>query len=316
MSLYRYARRDARTFEYRLTTPRFLWASLQVSQILKHRTEAMMRKALQGMPTKIYDVFARTLERIGDNDLARRTLYWLARAVEPLEFPALAHALAVDLEDPKTMGVDGDNIPCLEDLVEICCGLVSIDSRQNIRFTHFTVQEYFTEHSEALLPLSDLIIAKTCLTYACFDEFKNGYCDSEEKVQQRLQMYPLYSFAVSHWAQYVSKVEEDEIEEYVLRIYQDPALFSSYAQVLFALMLPFEGDGSAYFEFQRGYTPIHDAAHVGIISVLKKLLPGYRGADCDTKTGISPLHFAVANNDATAISLLLDWGRTNTVTRN
>jgi ankyrin repeat protein len=292
---------------------RFLWASLQISQILNNRTPTLIRRALQNMPSKIFDVFTDTLERIGDDDLARRCLFWLAKTDEPLQYSALSHALAVDPQYTTPDGIDVDDIPGIEDLVEICCGLVAVDADMNLRFVHFTVQEYFSQHPECLLPLDNLIIAKTCLSYLSFKEFESGYCDSEEKMQRRLEQYPLYSFAARRWNHFVRKTAEHEVVDAILHIYLHKGLFDSYAQARHVEWTDEARYKSGkYFGFQDGYSPLHDATDVGILSILERILSRISNPSPRMRGGIMPLHLAVAQRRPDIVSLLTMAGAEQT----
>ncbi|KAL2687952.1 hypothetical protein Neosp_005522 [[Neocosmospora] mangrovei] len=113
----------------------FLWASLQLDEVLKGITKKKILKTLQKMPTSIHQVFGNTMSRITD-DFAIRTLLWLTHAKEPLGFSALAHGLSIEFNDNDSdesddeaaaEDIDTDNMPAIEALVEACFGLVSMD---------------------------------------------------------------------------------------------------------------------------------------------------------------------------------------------
>lgn len=288
---------------------RFLWAALQIDEVLKRRTKTMIRKALQDMPSHIYGAFDQTMPRIGDDDLALRTLLWLACAKEPLDFPALSHALSIDLENPPIGDVDEENIPAIEVLVEACCGFVTVDGRGNLRFVHATVQEYFESHPEKLHPLCEMDVAKTCLSYLSLKVFESGYCDSKIKIRDRLQQYPLLFYAARRWADHVPQSEQYQIEETVLSIYHDKRIFSSYSQVHYYSHAPdYINEETRYFEFQKGYTPLHNAVDLHLSGVTGRLLEEGYDPSVQTTEGITPLHFAVQPKGIDLVYLLLSAG--------
>ncbi|KAK3333052.1 ankyrin repeat-containing domain protein [Cercophora scortea] len=285
----------------------FLWAALQIDEVLKQKTRTMIRKALQDMPTDVYGVFDRTLSRIGDDDLARRTLHWLARAKEPLDFPALAHALSIDLEDPPFDDVDEDNIPSIEVLCEVCCGLVTAGGAGNLRFVHFTVQEYFEAHPEKLYPLCDVDIAKSCLTYLSLGVFESGYCDSKSRFRARLKRYPFLLYAARRWYEHVGHDEQDQIEDMILNIYRDDKLFSSYCQAHYGDRIRYDPKDkieNSCFDFQKRYSPIHNAAELCLPGITRRLLAAGSDPSAQTLDHKTPLYFAVINNDLEMTKIL------------
>ncbi|KAK3692985.1 ankyrin repeat-containing domain protein [Podospora appendiculata] len=285
----------------------FLWAALQIDEVLKQKTRTMIRKTLQDMPTDVYGVFDRTLSRIGDDDLAQRTLHWLARAKEPLDFPPLAHALSIDLEDPPADDVDEDNIPSIDVLVEICCGLVTADGAGNLRFVHFTVQEYFEAHPEKLHPLCDIDIAKSCLTYLSLRVFESGYCDSKSRFRARLKRYPFLLYAAKRWDEHVRHDEEDQIEDMIVNIYHNDQIFSSYCQAHYKEDHGYDGKNkieSGCFDFQKRYSPIHNAVGLCLPGITRRLLAEGSDPSARTLDGKTPLYFAVINNDLEMAKIL------------
>jgi hypothetical protein len=64
-------------------------------------------------------------------------LSWICCAKRPLTTTELQHALAVEIEEDQ---LDEYNFPEVEDIVDVCAGLVMIDQGRNIiRLIHYTV---------------------------------------------------------------------------------------------------------------------------------------------------------------------------------
>jgi len=107
-----------------------------------------VKSAMQALPegSDAYDVAYRAaMERIlaqgaSSNRIAKQMLAWMLRARRPLKTPELLHALAIE---PGDKHLDDDNILETEQLLTLCAGLVTIDEQSNnIRFIHYTTQEY------------------------------------------------------------------------------------------------------------------------------------------------------------------------------
>ncbi|KAL7781390.1 hypothetical protein V8C43DRAFT_319824 [Trichoderma afarasin] len=149
----------------------FLWASLQLDEVLEFSAVEEIREALHNMPKDIPQFFSRTMSRIANNGFALRTLLWLAYAKNPLSFDALSHALSIQLDKGILKAINRDNIPHIDALVENCFGLIVKDGENNLRLAHFSIQEYLKSNPQvfgsAMDP--DLYIAKVCLRYLSMD---------------------------------------------------------------------------------------------------------------------------------------------------
>lgn len=61
-----------------------------------------------------------------------------------------------------------------------------------------------------------------------------------------------------------------------------------------------------FWNFQKGFTPLHIAAKYGNIKVARLLLQKDANPDCQGKNGLTPLHVATHYNHVNVALLLLD----------
>lgn len=152
-------------------------AVLQLESVWAERTVSKIRKALDQLPTKLEDTYEETITRIkaqqgSDSDWGIRILQWLSCAKRPLRVEELCQALAVewDGEGEPPRELDMDNILKADSLVDVCAGLVVIDSESGvIRLVHFTAEEYFRRHRDEVFPEAGREIVKTCVAFLSFD---------------------------------------------------------------------------------------------------------------------------------------------------
>ncbi|KAL1835780.1 hypothetical protein VTJ49DRAFT_6085 [Mycothermus thermophilus] len=95
----------------------------------------------------------------GHRALAHHVLSWIICAERPLVTSEVQHAWAVG--DSKD-ALDQDNLPGVEDMISVCCGLVTIDAESGvIRLVHYTTQEYFERTLDRWFPGAHQTIAET-----------------------------------------------------------------------------------------------------------------------------------------------------------
>ena len=112
--------------------------------------------ALERLPRDINATYERILETIGkkpeeQRELARRVLLFIAYSRSPIPITFLASAASVS-EATQTLEALESSTPTQTAILGACENLISVDSStQNVRFVHFSVQEYLTSYrSEAL----------------------------------------------------------------------------------------------------------------------------------------------------------------------
>ena len=128
---------------------RFLLAQLHFHSLSDKYTINEIREALKQLKTQSnpYDTaYSNAMERIegqriGQAQHAKQILSWITCAKRPLTKLELQHALGVKIDESE---LDKNNLPCVEDLVSLCAGLVTVDEESSVvRLVHYTTQDYF-----------------------------------------------------------------------------------------------------------------------------------------------------------------------------
>lgn len=162
------------------------------------------------MPGELDELYRQTLKRIrkqagDDGVLGMRILSWLAHARRPLSVDELRHGLAVEFnndddDDNEVMPeqLDEDNLLSPGSLVDVCAGLVIIDSTsQIIRLVHYTTQEFFDKSRLDIFKDADLDISRACLTYLSYNIFSKP--PIPQVAWKALQSYPFLNYASRYW---------------------------------------------------------------------------------------------------------------------
>ena len=154
---------------------RFLLAQLYFDSLKDRFTPKKIKSTLETLSESsegLKGAYAAAINRISTQSdeacgLAKKAISWIALAKRQLTTTELQTALAVE---PGDKALDDDNIAELEDIVEVCAGLVTIDKVSDIiRLVHYTTLEYFVRNLEDWVPTASTDITRTCLTYLCFD---------------------------------------------------------------------------------------------------------------------------------------------------
>ncbi|KAK4074090.1 hypothetical protein Trihar35433_3564 [Trichoderma harzianum] len=291
----------------------FLWASLQLDEVLKFSAVEEIREALHNMPKDVSEFFSRTMSRIANNGFALRTLLWLAYAKNPLSFDALSHALSIQLNKGILKDINRDNIPHIDALVEKCFGLIVKDGENNLRLAHFSIQEYLKSNPQvfgsAMDP--DLYIAKICLRYLSMDVFETKCAYGDKIFGERIRNYPLLEYAAKRWRWHVPyETETETLESEILHLYSHERLFQNYINAYYPwstgqILLP--GMVKPYF-YEIRATRLYNAVELQLRGVICRLLNEKDFRSLGGNERATLLMRAVRDNREDLVEILLKAG--------
>ncbi|KAL5339857.1 hypothetical protein BJX70DRAFT_140586 [Aspergillus crustosus] len=226
--------------------------------------------------------------------LANQLLSWLVCALRPLTLTEIQHALAVEVDEDS---FNKDNLPDVEDLISACAGLMTYNERSHIiELVHYTAKEYFDKEWTTWFPDAHRDLGQTCLSYLNYDETADRY---EEKEHE----YPLYDYAVAHWAHRVKK-HPLELER-VLELLENNR---KWVACIDALIQSYEWFNGASGRPIRAPTALHLKAVYDLEHETKYLLEQNYQVDVYACWVGTPLWAAVGSGSEAVVRLLLQYG--------
>jgi len=292
---------------------RFLLISLTIDAILSEATIRKRRERLDLMTSGLgldgaYDA---TLDRIrgqskGKSALGMTALMWISCSERPMHIWELCDALAVEI---GSRDMDYDNIPSEKTLLASCLGLVTVDESSIVRLVHFTLQEYFNQHSEHFeSPHSAM--AEVCLTYLNFD--------SVDKISYTLDCAPaetrFLQYASSYWGLYAKNRLTEGVKLLALQLL---GKFGGHISAKLLLWGNF-GEWGGKRRYSEGFTGLHCAAYLGLDEIAISLLEEDKGCSADMADGWgrTPLMWAAESGYEEMVKLLLGRKDVNPDSRN
>ena len=318
----------------------FILVSFQLEMLLRPRTVFEMREALEKIPQKLPDFYSLTLDRIRarESDLASKALAWLVKHLRPMSAGELSEAFAVE---HSTTTINSEALIHQDEIVEMCCGLVTMQPDGALSLAHATVYEYLATNLEIAADF-DTQIAKTCLEYLNFASFSTPTEDVQiqedvsdgfpplpsgtlaPNYERRVRAHPFLPYAGRYWFDHYKRAHEpEELLDLVLKLLLSRNL---------ATMLQAFSDNK-YISFLN-FTPLHATALLGSVTLTKLLLAGIdkeaskyttdsmarqtlcqKVVDSTAAFGNPPLLYAVLHKHWSVAKLLLETGLVNPSTQ-
>jgi len=190
---------------------RFRWVACQIDYLCQLPSDGARRKALARLPPTLHETYERILARIDGDDnreSVKLVLLWTVYSRQTLPIKVLLEAIAIKY---GSTSLDEDDIYDEETILTLCSSLVRRTSDgSGLELAHFTVKEFLLDEKKqpkfAFFHLDqrigDIEIAKTCLTYLCFEKFEPLIDDIEdEDLFCRWNHSPstLYQYAAGYW---------------------------------------------------------------------------------------------------------------------
>ncbi|KAH8805024.1 hypothetical protein F5884DRAFT_884973 [Xylogone sp. PMI_703] len=322
----------------------FLWVAMATKELQKY-SPYEVQKELDNLPPDLEKLYIRMLDQIipRRENTTKEIFRWVTMAIEPLTISELGDALGNNAQ--LNTGLDVETIT--KGQVSDCGPLLTIQGNK-VEVSHESVKAYLLRDDRSKFHIkestSHLQIAKKCFHY-----LKRGLRDGPVDWgcnQQRLKQFPLLKYAVFHWtdhAQHLSSSEEifdislhefyamnSQLRNSWLRSFwfarttRDPPVGFSLFHIAsyFGLLAPLEKlCKSITWESclkelinkrdERGTTPLHVAAAVGNVDIVRLLLK--HGAEPNTTDhyGESILLWARTYRNNEVAELLVKWGATD-----
>lgn len=312
---------------------RFLVARLQLNSLRTKTTLRSLREAVGSSPKNLDELYYEAWHRVSSQNsdsrkAAQDALRWLSCSFRQLRAQELRHALATQTGD-KSMKEE-ETLMNFDRLIRSCAGLVTVDKgSQIVRLVHQTAQEFFRGRAGEYFPDAHSQLARTCLTYLCFDEFSQGPYEFESNrfivsnlrgpvaasrfLMTRLRRYPFLEYAADHWGDHAhGQATERMLQHQILAFLGTPKTLASAVQAQYwnasssHIWLPSYRSSLG----SSNHTPIHVAVSFALDYIVEALLRDVTILDLNAEddSNKTAFHWAAESGLLGCAQLLLAGG--------
>ncbi|KAK7749127.1 hypothetical protein SLS62_008414 [Diatrype stigma] len=268
------------------------------------------------LPHGLNETYDRILTGLSkeDQEIAQKILAWVSFAVIPLTMEELQIAIAIEWDDDH---LDEESLlrsPL--DILSLVSGLVNVSDNGYVSLAHKSVRDYLLSPETRSRPHvarfalsaedSKAELFRSCMTYICFKEFRQGPSATSHGYIERLRQFPLLKHASIAWAYYYrGATRSKELHDTVLRFFADEnrGAFMAWVQTINA-------DNPFCWDFYpRHATSLYYAATFGLTEVVRDLVDRKVPLDSPgSRFGGTALHGAVYRSHIPVVETLLEAG--------
>jgi hypothetical protein len=311
----------------RMTHRTYLWLNLILDVIRNDigPTKKRLKQIIGSLPDTVDKAYEAILSKVRDKKRARKLLCLVVAAARPLTLKEMNIALAIedDHRTYKDLDLDLDNKRRLEDTVRHLCGLFVSVIDQKVYLIHQTAKEFLLAQTEicsggwkySITPAeSELVIARTCITYLLFTEFGSDFdmgggtqSKRDSKAKTIIENHHFVSYAASQWAAHFRKAQvgiEDGILQSCLNTCDTQSQrYRNWFFIYWNLVHRYESTPQFTSSIMVG-------SYFGHEAVVKMLLAiGKVEVDSKDNNGRTPLLWATQNGHEAVVRLLLATGK-------
>jgi ankyrin repeat protein len=322
-------------------TLRFRWVFCQLEALKKcPPLQDPIRKALKNLPATLDETYERILVNIHDEDsqqIARRSLLWLAFSERPLYLKELAEAAVIDTQfsDPERLPDPRYILELLGSLVTISLKGVPNDDDQDdsieaswdsleenlwnnpkdvpgeaIRLAHFSVKEYLVSKriqsgKASIFGVTDVdahrFIAEICLLYILHYDQSGSKTISPED----LEIFPILQYACEFWyihRDLISVETQKAIDPIIFKLFLSDTALLSWLRV----HRPNEPWKKPFEIPDNIGSPLYHASDIGLEAVVRLLIEAKADVDTKDNGGQTALMRAAVNGHEEVVRLLIE----------
>ncbi|KAF8533001.1 hypothetical protein BDD12DRAFT_785076, partial [Trichophaea hybrida] len=220
----------------------FLWVSIVVKRLenIDFPTVAGLKKTIEESSTDLDTLYDDIFRQINQrSEFAQTLVVWVVYGQRPLTLKELEAALATQM-DSKNEDSTKDHKTDLtsKSLASILGVILETTAEGFVRLIHQSAKDFiidrnlFVNSSFGANIDPNVYIAKVCMTYLNFDDFKLGHKNYKPEIEALKRSHPLLDYAARHWYSHIrDKSEVEHCFNLLIQIITPPSTLCFWSTV-------------------------------------------------------------------------------------
>ncbi|KAL5349520.1 hypothetical protein ACLOAV_005815 [Pseudogymnoascus australis] len=186
----------------------YLWVSIVLKRLktITLPSLAKVRKIVGESSTDLEELYSTIIEKImsGDEE-EQKLLAWVVYGRRPLTLKELEAALATQVNSTSKASTDDYYAELTPNAVTNAAGIILEIIDNKVHLIHQTVKDFLLKNHQLRAAKFcsghdlNVYLAKVCMTYLSFEDFKTGPCGDWESLAVRKRQHPLFHYAAHNW---------------------------------------------------------------------------------------------------------------------
>jgi hypothetical protein len=186
----------------------YLWVSIVLKRLktITLPSLAKVKKIVQESSTDLEELYSSIIETImsGDEE-EQKLLAWVVYGRRPLTLKELEAALATQMNSTSKASTDDYYTELTPNAVSNAAGIILEIIDNKVHLIHQTAKDFLLKNHQLRAAKFcighdlNIYLAKVCMTYLNFEDFKSGPCGDRETLAVRKRQYPLFHYAAHNW---------------------------------------------------------------------------------------------------------------------
>ncbi|KAF8539839.1 hypothetical protein BDD12DRAFT_805016 [Trichophaea hybrida] len=212
----------------------FLWVSIVVKRLEKidFPTVAGLQKTIEESSTDLDTLYDDIFRQINQrSEYAQKLVVWVVYGKRPLTLRELEAALATQMDSENEESTKDHKTALTSKSLASALGVILESTAEGfVRLIHQSAKDFIINRN--LLVNSsfgtnidpNVYIAKVCMTYLNFDDFKPGHSNDKQKIDAFKCSHPFLDYAARHWYSHIrDKSEVEHCLDLLLQIITPPS---------------------------------------------------------------------------------------------
>lgn len=190
----------------------FLWISIVLKRLKRITLPSLVKikSIIEESSTDLEELYSSIIEKImsGDEE-EQKLLAWVVYGRQPLTLKELEAALATQMNSTNKASTDDYCTELTPKAVTSAVGIILEIIDDKVHLIHQTAKDFLLKNHQLRVAKfcsghdPNIYLAKVCMTYLSFEDFKTGPCADREMLAERKRQYPLFHYAAHNWHTHV-----------------------------------------------------------------------------------------------------------------
>ncbi|KAF2181720.1 hypothetical protein K469DRAFT_588829, partial [Zopfia rhizophila CBS 207.26] len=196
----------------------FLWVSivLRLARMEPLLSLSGLKKIIDESPTDLKELYGSIVDKVMQGaETVQKLLVWAVYGRSPLRLEELEEALAIQMDSKSQKSIYEHRVFLRENVISGAVGvMLEVSDDRRVHLIHQSAKDFLLKDGRLTAAVfcdnlhPSAYLAKVCMVYLNFEDFRTGPCRDRKALVERKRQYPLLHYAAHNWHRHI-RSEDD-----------------------------------------------------------------------------------------------------------